>query len=103
MLVIPWPVIQEIDCAMKKNNSRLSADARHANNFIFDCLKKQHPRFFGQSFVDFKDNFKNTVSIDDCILQYCLQLRASRNNVVSTSQYFLQYLTNEKIYSSHNE
>lgn len=87
MLVILWPVIQEIDYAMKKNNFRLSAGARSANNFIFDCLKKQHPRFFGQSFVDFKDNFKNTVSVDDYILQYCLQIRASRNNVVSIYQY----------------
>lgn len=82
MLVVPWPVIQEIDYAMKKNNQRLALQARYANNFINDCLKKKDTRFFGQSLADFKENFKNAVNIDDFILQYCMKFASLDNNVV---------------------
>ncbi|XP_065207430.1 transcriptional protein SWT1-like [Planococcus citri] len=88
VLVAPWLVIQEIDYAMKKNNERLNNQARSANNFINECLKKKHPRFFGQSLIDFKENFKNAVSIDDFILQYCMKFVSCGKKVI--------LLTNDK-------
>lgn len=81
--MVPWPVIQEIDYTMKKDNGRLSSAARSANKFIYDCLRKKHPRFFGQSLDDFKVNFQNAVNIDDFILQYCMKFASMETNVVS--------------------
>lgn len=57
--------------------------ARAANIFLYDYLKKKHPRLFGQSLEDFKTTYKSAVSVDDCILQYCLKFTSLEKNVVS--------------------
>lgn len=81
-MVVPWPVIQEIDYAMKKPNHALALKARYANSFINTCVKTKNPRFFAQTLNDFKENFKNAVNIDDFILQYCMKFASFDHNVV---------------------
>lgn len=75
--------MQEIDYAIKKNDTKLLPRAKAANAFLYEYLKKKHPRLFGQSLEDFKQTFKNAVSVDDCILQYCLKFTSLEKNVVS--------------------
>lgn len=97
--MIPWLVLQEIDYATKKNDLKLSPRAKAANTFIFEFLKKKHPRLFGQSLEDFKNTYKNAVSVDDCILQYCLKFVSLEKNVVS---YFLLDFESSKFIRSES-
>ncbi|XP_066592364.1 transcriptional protein SWT1 isoform X2 [Prorops nasuta] len=91
VLVIPWTVIQELDCIkddkFRQRSEVLKSKARRAIQFLNQNFSAKHPRVLGQRPEDVLNN-KSKFEIDcpdDEILQTCLQIRESNKSVVLLS------------------
>ncbi|XP_041913982.1 uncharacterized protein swt1 isoform X1 [Alosa sapidissima] len=75
-VLIPWVVLQELD-AMKngKLTNAVERRATPAVNYIYNCLKNQEPRLWGQSMQLASQALcgLKTENNDDRVLQCCLQ------------------------------
>ncbi|XP_043286285.1 transcriptional protein SWT1 [Venturia canescens] len=91
LIVIPWTVIRELDFIKDdKSMSRpdcLRAKARQAVRFLHQHFSAKHPRILGQTPLDVSNNKERFMHDcpDDEILQTCLQIRSTANNVVLLS------------------
>ncbi|XP_062412131.1 bromodomain-containing protein 4 [Sardina pilchardus] len=75
-MLIPWVVLQELDAI--KNGKLTNAVTRRATpavNYIYNCLKNQEPRLWGQSMQQASLALcgLKTENNDDRVLQCCLQ------------------------------
>ncbi|KAF6734396.1 Transcriptional protein SWT1 [Oryzias melastigma] len=77
VVLIPWVVLQELDSL--KRGRGLSGSVAHlaipAISYIYNTLKKRHPRLWGQSMQQAAQscNGLNAENNDDRVLQCCLQ------------------------------
>lgn len=75
--MIPWQVLQELDC-LKKNENALGYQAREVTRWLLHKLSIGHPRLKGEPMVE-----KNGLNPDDAILKCAISLKDKVNHIVS--------------------
>lgn len=78
-------VLQELDRLKHKNKNTTADLAKRAIHFIYVNLKREHPRFVGQSALEDCRHLIEIESPDDKILNCCLQLKSSSKKVILLS------------------
>jgi predicted ribonuclease YlaK len=89
--VLPWRVLQELDC-IKKNENALGYRAREATRWLLEMLSNNHPRLKGQPMT----TNNNSTNADDSILKCAMSVKERVNCVVSSlflMIYLIIYLT----------
>lgn len=85
--MLPWQVLQELDC-IKKDESGLGYQAREATRWLLDMLSKNHPRLKGQPMTQ-----KTSINPDDSILKCAIIVKEKVNIVVSTEVVYMYFIS----------
>uniref|UniRef100_A0A2S2QKY5 Transcriptional protein swt1 n=1 Tax=Sipha flava TaxID=143950 RepID=A0A2S2QKY5_9HEMI len=89
-IVLPWRVLQELDC-IKKNENALGYRAREATRWLLEMLSNNHPRLKGQPMT----TNNNSTNADDSILKCAMSVKERVNCVT--------LITDDKILSIKSE